>query len=122
MSYARKTAHRPADKPGRHNSATRRAFNLAALAARFNAGRVTVASYLTELGADADTIRRYAATLGKHVKAAYGAKYSAEPVRNAIAIVGRRIVRAFAYDAGDTEILRAATAGYGRTASLIGAS
>jgi len=117
--YARKTAHRPARKPGRHDSATRRAFNLAALVARFNRGKVTVASYLTELGADADTIRRYAATSGKHVKAAHQAKYSAEPVRGGLAVVGRRIVRAFAYDAGDTEILRAAVAGYGRVSHLL---
>jgi hypothetical protein len=119
MSHARPTAHRPASKPYRHDSPARRAFNLAALVARFNRGKVTVASYLTDLGADADTIRRYSATLGKHVKAAYQAKFHAEPVRGGLAVVGRRIVRAFIYDAGDVEILRAATAAYGRTAGLV---
>jgi hypothetical protein len=111
--------HGPARKPGRFNSPVRRAYTLGRLVERVNTGRVTVASYLADLGADADTIRRYSATLGKHVKAAYQAKYSVEPVRSAIAVVGRRIVRAFAYDAGDAEILRAAVAGYGRVSHLL---
>jgi len=111
--------HRPARKPGRHDSAARRAFNLAALVARFNRGRVTVASYLTELGADADTIRRYGHVLGRKTAEAFRAEFHAEPVKSGLAVVGRHLARCFAYDAGDIEILRAAVAGYGRVSHLL---
>jgi len=119
VSYARKSTHRPARKPGRHDSVTRRLFNLAALVARVNAGRLTAASYLAELGADGDTIRRYAATLGKKIKAAYEAKRGTQPERTALALVGHHLTRCFAYDAGDVEILRCATAGYDRVSHLL---
>lgn len=116
-----KQPHRPARKPGAFNSVARRLHNLRLVAARVNAGRVTVAEYLTGLGADADTIRRYASVLGKHVKAAYAAKFDAEPARDGLAVVGRHLARCFVYEPGDTEILRTATANYNRTAALIGA-
>lgn len=113
--------HQAARKPGRFNSVARRLHNLRQVAARVNGGVVTVAQYLTELGADAETIRRYAGTLGKHVKAAFIAKTGAEPVRSGLALVGHHLARVFAYDRADVEILRAATAGYARTSHLIGA-
>lgn len=116
-----KTPRTRRSKPGRFDSVTRRLHNLRQVAARVNAGVVTIAQYLTELGADADTIRRYAGTLGKHAKAAFVAARGTEPARCGLALVGHHLARVFAYQRGDTELLRAATAGYGRTSHLIGA-
>jgi len=92
---------------------------LANVVARTNRGKVTVAEYLESLGADADLIRRYAPTLGKHVKAAYAAAYGVEPKRTGLAVVGHHLVRAYAYSPADLGILHAATAGYGRVAHLV---
>lgn len=105
-------------KPGRFDSAQRRRFNLAQVAARVNSGVVTAASYLRDLGADDDTIRRYASQLGKRVKALAAAK-GITPTLAGLAVVGRRLVRCLAYDIRDVEILRAATADYGRVSFLV---
>ncbi len=110
--------HRPARKPGRFNSTVRRAYNLRLIAARVNAGVVTVAQYLTELGADPDTIRRYASQVGKRAKALAAAK-AVEPALAGLAVVGRHLVRCLAYDRADAEILREAVASYPKTSFLI---
>lgn len=119
MDHQRKTPRTRTAKPGRHDSVTRRLHNLRLIAARVNAGVVTVAQYLAEIDADDDTIRRYAGTLGKHVKGAFIAKRGTEPTRCGLALVGHHLARVFAYDRADTEILRAATAGYGRVSHLL---
>lgn len=121
MDRQRKTPRSRTGKPGRFDSVTRRLHNLRQVAARVNSGVVTVAQYLAEIGADSDTIRRYAGTLGKHAKAAFVAKRHTEPTRCALALVGHHLARVFAYDRADVEILHAATAGYARTSHLIGA-
>jgi hypothetical protein len=110
---------RRADKPGRFDSPERRHLNLALIAARVNAGVRTVASYLRGLGADDDTIRRYASQLGKRAKAMAAAK-GITPALSGLAVVGRRLVRCLAYSPAEIEILRSATADYTRTAHLIG--
>ncbi len=114
---AQRTRHA---KPGRFDSAERRRFNLTLIAARVNSGVLTAASYLKQLGADDDTIRRYASQLGKRVKALAAAK-GITPTLAGLAVVGRRLVRCLAYSPAEIEILRSATADYTRTAHLIGA-
>lgn len=105
-------------KPGRFDSVTRRLHNLRLVAARVNAGVVTVAGYLAEIGADADTIRRYASQVGKKAKALAAEKgINAAPA--GLAVVGRHLVRCLAYGRADVEILRAAVAGYGRVSHLL---
>ena len=118
MDYQRKQSHRRTGKPGRFNSPARRAWTLARLAERVNTGVLTAASYLRDLGADDDTIRRYASQLGKRVKALAATK-GVQPTLSGLAVVGRRLVRCLAYDVRDVEILRAATAGYGRISHLL---
>ena len=121
MDHQRKARRtRRATKPGRFDSVTRRQFNLRLIAARVNASVVTAASYLRDLGADDDTIRRYASQLGKRVKALAAAK-GITLTLSGLAVVGRHLVRCLAYDAAHVEILRTATAEYQRTAHLIGA-
>ena len=119
LGHLRPQPRRRSGKVGSAMSVARRLANLAKTAARVNSGVVTVAQYLAELGADSDTIRRYAGTLGKHVKAAFTAVRGAEPARCGLALVGHHLARVFAYGRADTEILRAATAGYGRVAHLL---
>lgn len=104
---------------GRFDSAARRRDVLARVVQRVNAGLVTVAGYLTQLGADQDTIRRYASQVGKRAKAAYAAKFGVEPARSGLAVVGRHLARVFAYDEADVEILRQAAVSYPKTSFLI---
>ena len=120
LDHQPKQAHRPARKPGAFNSVTRRQYNLRLIAQRVNAGVLTAASYLRDLGADDETIRRYASQLGKRVKSMAAAK-GITPALSGLAVVGRHLVRCLAYDIRDIEILRTATAEYQRTAHLIGA-
>lgn len=105
-------------KVGRFNTPERRRDVLARLVARVNANVVTAASYLKQLGADDDTIRRYASQVGKRAKALAAAK-GITPTLSGLALVGRHLVRCLAYDAADTEILRAAVADYPKTSHLI---
>lgn len=120
LDHQPKQPHRPARKPGSLNSVTRRQYNLRLIAQRANAGVLTAASYLRDLGADDETIRRFASQLGKRVKALAAAK-GVQPSLMGLAVVGRHLVRCLAYDIRDVEILRTATAEYQRTAHLIGA-
>lgn len=109
---------RRARKPGAFDSATRRQHNLRLIAERINAGVITAASYLKQLGADDDTIRRYASVLGKRVKALAASK-GIEPALTGLAVVGRHLVRCLAYSVADVEILRSATADYARVSHLL---
>lgn len=105
-------------KPGRFDSVTRRLHNLRLVAERVNAGVVTVAQYLTEIGADSETVRRFASQVGKKAKALAAAK-GIEPALAGLAVVGRHLARCLAYERDDTEILRSAVAGYGRVSHLL---
>lgn len=119
MSYDRKTPHRPAAKPGRHDSATRRAHNLAALVARFNAraGLVTAAAYLAErLHAPAEFVKSYSSPFGKAAAKAYREQYATEPAKSGLDVRGKHLVRVFTYT---VEILQKAAASYTRTAALL---
>jgi|GEM_PF-4075456 len=114
-----KRPRRSSGKVGSTMSTARRRAVLLRLAERVNSGVLTAASYLRDLGADDDTVRRYASTLGKRVKALAAAK-GITPALSGLAVVGRRLVRCLAYSPAEIEILRSATADYTRTAHLIG--
>lgn len=90
---------------GHHMSAARRLAVLDAHAARFNAGRATAASYLTDvLGASADFVRRFASGFGKAATAAHRARTGNDPQPDCIARVGRRrFVQCFSYDPRDLD-------------------
>lgn len=105
---------------GHHMSVTRRIAVLEAHVARFNTGRATAASYLTEvLGVDADFVRRFASGFGKAATAAHRARTGNDPQRDCIARVGRRrFVRCFSYDLCDL-VMAART--FPRTAAFLNA-
>jgi hypothetical protein len=103
---------------GAARSVTRLRAVLANLASRVNGDRVTAAAYLTSIGADDDTIRRYASQVGKHATRIQRDS-GAEPARNGLAVVGhRRLVAVNTYPAA---VLAEATKAYARTSHLIGA-
>ena len=110
--------HRPARKPGRYDSVTRRLHNLRLVAERVNAGVVTVAQYLAEIGADSETIRKYASQVGKRAKALAAAK-GVTPALSGLAVVGHHLARCLAYARTDVEILRQAVAAYPKTSHLV---
>lgn len=120
MSYAGKTAHRPARKPGRHDSPARRLANLTAVAARVNTGQHTAADYLADtLGADTDFTRRYCGPFGKAAAKAHREQYAAEPAKSGLDVRGKRLVRVFTYP---VEVLEKAALTYARTAELVAKS
>lgn len=122
--WRKPTDHQPkaertrSGKPGRFDSVTRRLHNLRQVAERANAGVVTIAQYLAEIGADTDTIRRYASQVGKRAKALAAAN-GIEPALAGLAVVGRHLVRCLAYGRSDIEILRQAVAAYPKTSQLV---
>lgn len=105
---------------GHHMSVARRLAVLDAHVARFNAGRATAASYLTEtLGVNADFVRRFASGFGKAATAAHRARTGNDPQRNCIARVGRRrFVQCSSYDLCD---LAEAARTFARTAAFLNA-
>ena len=104
---------------GTFKSVARLNANLARLVRRVNGDRVTAAAYLTSIGADDDTIRRYASQLGKHATRIMR-ESGAEPKRNGLAVITRHgragLVEVNTYTAA---VLADATAGYTRTAHLV---
>lgn len=103
--------------------ATRRRIEraLVAATARFLAAGtlVTVTGALARLGADEDTMRRYASHAGKKVKAAHIARTGQAPAQVWTARNGRP-VRVYAYAPADPA-LTAGFAAYPRTAHLVAA-
>lgn len=80
---------------------------------------VTITTALGKLGADEDTLRRYASHAGKKVKAAHIALTGAAPVQVWTARNGHP-TRVFAYNPTDPA-LTAGFAAYQRTAHLVAA-
>jgi len=122
---------RRADKPGRFDSAQRRRFNLALIAARVNAAArvVTVADLLAARGASAGLIRTYASAVGRAAAKAYRAATATEPQQVGLAATARRLVWGFGYSEADRALLDAVIDGYevkspkrARLTDLIGAS
>lgn len=79
---------------------------------------VTITTHLAALGADEDTVRRYAGTLGKRVKDSHQAATGRTPMQ--VWAVGPHgyPIEVAAYSPADPA-LNAATAGYERTAHLV---
>jgi hypothetical protein len=105
-----KQAHRTTGKVGT-------AHQRAMLAYR-NAGKTTTADYLASIGADAETIRRFASSFGRKVAQAYRAATGSEPTRNGLALVRGQLMRVFAY--GDRGLLASVARDYHATAALAG--
>lgn len=105
---------------GHHMSVVRCYAVLNAHVARFNAGRATAASYLTEvLGVDGEFVRRFASGFGKAATAAHRAHTGDNPQRDCIARIGRRrFVQCFSYDLRD---LDEAARTFPRTAAVLSA-
>lgn len=81
---------------------------------------VTVSQAMTALGADADTIRRYASHAGKKIKAAYAKAYEGRTPSTVWKFVHDRPRQVAAYLA-DEPVLRQGLAAYDRTAHLVAA-
>ncbi|MBF6416960.1 hypothetical protein [Nocardia cyriacigeorgica] len=81
---------------------------------------ITVSQALANLGADADTVRRYASQAGKKIKAAYLAAYEGREPVTVWKFVHDRPRQVAAY-AADEPVIRAGLAAYTRTAHLVAA-
>lgn len=107
---------------GAHNSTDRLRAVLANLVARVNGDRLTAASYLAQVGADAEFIRRYGSAYGKTATGIHRETYGTDPARDGLAVVTRHgrpaLVRVNTYP---TAVLAKAAARYARTAEMIGA-
>lgn len=88
-----------------------------AMLAYRNAGRVTAADYLAQIGADDDTIRRFASPFGRKVAQAYRVATGSEPAQSGAALVRGQLMRVFAY--ADRALLDGAARDYHATAALI---
>jgi len=127
MSHYRRGEHKPTKtgraartRVGTFNSPARRAANLAKVAQRVNAGKVTTADYLTgTLHATTDFVTSYASPYGRTVAKVYRAEYGREPERAGLAVRGKRLVPVFAYGEAELPILDKAAREYRRTAELV---
>jgi hypothetical protein len=101
---------------GSHQTVTRLRAVIANLVARVNGNRVTAAAFLASIGADNDTIRRYAAQVG--IRASKLARsLGAEPSRDGLAVVAhRRLVVCNTYP---VEILAETVRDYPKVAALL---
>ncbi|TDP29834.1 hypothetical protein [Nocardia ignorata] len=81
---------------------------------------VTVTQVLDQLGADAETIRRYASQAGKAIKRAYLAAYDGRTPTEVWKVVNGRPRQVLAYTA-DEPVIRDGLAAYARTAHLVAA-
>src|ERR1700744_3998060 len=88
---------------GHHMSPARRRAVLTAHVTRFHAtaNTVTAANYLASIGADTDTIRRFAAQLGIQIAKAYRTESRVDPAQTGLAVAGLPVrpflVPTFAY-------------------------
>jgi hypothetical protein len=110
LGHLRKQPRRRSGKPG--------TFHQRAMLAYRNAGKVTTADYLADLGADDETIRRFASSFGRKVAQAHRAATGSEPTRNGAALVRGQLMRVFAY--ADRALLEATARDYHATSALLG--
>lgn len=111
MDHQRKQPHARSGKPG---TPIQRA-----IAAYRNRSVLTAAQYLASLGADSDTIRRYASAFGRKLAQAYRSATGSEPVQSGWAVAHHRLIPVYAYQREDAEILRHAAASYPKTSFLL---
>lgn len=90
-----------------------------AIAAYRNRSVLTAARYLASLGADSETIRRYASSFGRKVAQAYRSATGQEPVQSGWAVAHHRLIPVYGYQREDAEILRHAAASYPKTSFLL---
>lgn len=81
---------------------------------------VTVSQILANLGADAETIRRYASQAGKAIKRAYRDAYEGREPVHVWRVVNGRPRQVLAYR-NDEPVIRDGLAAYNRTAHLVAA-
>ena len=114
-SVCQPTDHQP--KAERTRSGKVGTLHQRAMLAYRNAGKVTTAEFLASIGADADTIRRFASAFGRKVAQAYRAATGSEPTKNGAALVRGQLMRVFAY--ADRSLLESTARGYHATAALV---
>lgn len=103
-----------------------RAKRLTRKAQKINAGRVTVADFLRNLGVDEVRVRQYGSAFGTRVSRAYqAANDGVKPVKTGAAVVkmgGKsRLVTTYAYRWDELGLLTHAAIDYQPIAALIGA-
>lgn len=111
MDRQRKAPHARAAKPG---TPIQRA-----IAAYRNRSVLTAAQYLASLGADSDTIRRYASAFGRKVAQAYRSATGQEPVQSGWAVARHRLIPVYAYRRDQAELLATVARTYKPTAALV---
>lgn len=92
-----------------------------AIAAYRNRQVLTAAQYLASLGADSETIRRYASSYGRALAKAYRSATGQEPQQSGWAVAHHRLVPVFAYDREHASPLADVAGAYKHTAHLAGA-
>ena len=90
-----------------------------AIAAYRNRSVLTAAQYLASLGADSDTIRRYASSFGRKVAQAYRSATGSEPVRSGWAVAHHQLIPVYAYGRDQAELLASVARGYHAAAALV---
>lgn len=94
-------------------------------AAKVNAGRVTVAEYLRNLGADEDLIKRYGFAFGGKVNKLYQEKHGVKAPQTGAAAIMRAgkafLVDTYAYRWDELSLLNEAALSYGPVRELVGA-
>jgi hypothetical protein len=109
LGYLRPQPHRKSGKVG--------TLHQRAMLAYRNAGRTTAADYLAEIGADADTIRRFASPFGRKVAQAHRAATGNDPAQSGAALVRGQLMRVYAY--ADRALLDGVARDYHATATLV---
>lgn len=89
-----------------------------AIAAYRNRSVLTAAQYLASLGADSETIRRYASSFGRKVAQAYRSATGQEPVQSGWAVAHHRLIPVFAYRRDQADLLATVARAYKPTAAL----
>lgn len=111
MDHQRKAPHVRSGKPG---TPIQRA-----IAAYRNRSVLTAAQYLASLGADSETIRRFASSFGRKVAAAYRSATGQEPVQSGWAVAHHRLIPVYAYGRDQAALLADTARSYKPTAALV---
>lgn len=90
-----------------------------AIAAYRNRQVLTAAQYLAALGADSDTIRRYASAFGRKVAQAFRSATAQEPTQSGWAVAHHRLIPVYGYGRDQAELLATVARGYHVTAALV---
>ena len=110
MDHQRKAPRSRSGKPG---TPIQRA-----IAAYRNRSVLTAAQYLASLGADSETIRRYASSFGRKVAQAWRSATGSEPVQSGWAVAHHRLMPVFAYNRDQAALLATVARTYKPTAAL----